>query len=856
MTTRPNLAQRAARWSAVHRRIAVGGWIALVIACLFIGQAVGMQHISDENMGVGQSRQADQLLATAGFDDRASETVLVQSDNGSLTVADPAFRLAVADVATQLRRNPNVTDVQSPLLPANRQLVSRNGSSALVDFDVRGDDNAAEDRVGPILDSVAAANARHPQLRIEEFGDASSDKALSQAFEDDFRKAELLSLPITLIILILAFGALIAAGIPLLLGLSAVAITLGLLAPISQLFPVDEAISSVILLIGLAVGVDYSLFYIRRERDERRAGRGPEAALDVAAATSGRAVLVSGCTVIVAMAGMYITGNATFQSFATGTILVVAVAVVGSVTVLPGLLSLLGDRIEKGRVPLINRLHRGGAESGFWATVVGAVLRRPVVAVILSAGVLCLLAIPTLHLHTVNSGVQGLPRDLAVMQTYDRIQAAFPGQPIPAVVAFGAPNVNSPQARAAIAALRARAVATGLMREPITVTPGTGGTVAHINIPLVGNGTDARSEEAMLALRNTILPATLGRVAGSQALVTGLTAGSFDFNQLMQSRAPWVFVFVLSLAFVLLMVTFRSIVIPAKAIVLNLLSVAAAYGVIVWIFQDGHLESLLGFDSIGGITSWLPLFLFVVLFGLSMDYHVFILTRVREGYDRGFSTEEAVSHGIRATAGVVTSAAVVMIGVFSIFATLSSIDFKMMGIGLALAVLIDATIVRAVLLPATMKLLGDWNWYLPSWLEWLPRVSPESVRPEPAPAGGLPFAPAQLEIAVERDNGRTSVALAGALDERTAPGLRERLAEVEPQTKTMVVDLRRVTRVDESGIGELLGAHQRACHKRRRMVLVRDEGTQIAEALELSTIDRMVETKTRPPELEAPLAGS
>jgi uncharacterized membrane protein YdfJ with MMPL/SSD domain len=733
MAAAPNLAQRAARWSARHRRVAIVGWIVLVVASVVIGGAVGTQKLDQEDLGSGQSRQADQILADAGFNDRAAESVLVQSPTGALTITDPAFKAGVADVAVALRRAENVTDVRSPLLPGNAQQVSRDGSSALVDFDVVGDEDAAEDRVGPILDTVAQVDERHPRLLIEEFGDASANKALTKAFEDDFRKAETLSLPITLIILVVAFGALVAAGIPLLLGLSAVAITLGVLAPISQLFPVDDAISSVILLVGLAVGVDYSLFYIRREREERAAGRGNDTALDVAAATSGRAVLVSGCTVIVAMAGMYITGNATFQSFATGTILVVAVAVIGSLTVLPALLAALGDRVDKGRVPFLARLHKGGTESGFWATVVGAVLRHPVVSVVLAGGLLLVLAIPTLSMHTVNSGVQGLPRDLPVMQTYDRIQAAFPGAPIPAVVALESPDVTTPATALAIRALRARAVATGLMSEPVTVTVSGDRTVAQIEIPLVGNGTDDRSERAMLALRDDIVPATVGRLPGAEAPVTGLTAGSYDFNQLMKERAPWVFLFVLSLAFVLLMVTFRSIVIPAKAIVLNLLSVGAAYGVLVWIFQDGHLESLIGFDSIGGITSWLPLFLFVILFGLSMDYHVFILTRVREGYDNGMTTEDAVSHGIRATAGIVTSAAVVMIGVFSIFATLSSIDFKMMGIGLALAVLIDATIVRAVLLPATMKLLGDWNWYLPSWLEWLPRVAPEADRPQQPP---------------------------------------------------------------------------------------------------------------------------
>jgi uncharacterized membrane protein YdfJ with MMPL/SSD domain len=725
-----NLAERAARWSARHRRIAIFGWIALVLVSVLIGGAVGTNHIADEDLGNGDSKQADQILADAGFADRASEQVLVQPDGARLTVRDPAFRAAIQDVTARLDRFDTITDLKSPLNPDNAGQISRDGRSALVTFDIKGDSETAKDRVDPILDAVAAADRAHPRLRIEEFGDASADKALSKAFEDDFRKAETLSIPITLVILVGAFGALVAAGIPLLLGLSAVAITLGMLGPISQVFPVDESISSVILLIGLAVGVDYSLFYIRRERDEREAGRSEEQALYTAAATSGRAVLVSGCTVMIAMSGMYLTGSATFQSFATGTILVVAVAVVGSLTVLPALLSKLGDNVNRGRIPFLGRTRRD-PEGGIWATIVDRVLRHPWISLILAGGVLIFLALPTLRLHTANSGVQGLPRDLPVMQTYERIQAAFPGGPIPAVVAVKAPDVRSLEVTAGIRAMRDEAVRTGQLQEPVTIKNSPDRTVAQVSIPVKGGGTDETSNRALETLREDVIPQTIGRVPGVEAKVTGLTAGSYDFNQQMKSRAPVVFAFVLTLAFLLLMVTFRSIVIPAKAIVLNLLSVGAAYGVLVLIFQDGRLESLLGYESIGGITSWLPLFLFVILFGLSMDYHVFILSRVREGHDLGMPTDEAVAHGIKATAGVVTSAAIVMVAVFSIFATLSAIDFKEMGVGLAVAVLIDATIVRAVLLPAAMKLLGDWNWYLPSWLQWLPEIEHEPARPLP-----------------------------------------------------------------------------------------------------------------------------
>jgi RND superfamily putative drug exporter len=349
------------------------------------------------------------------------------------------------------------------------------------------------------------------------------------------------------------------------------------------------------------------------------------------------------------------------------------------------------------------------------------------------------LAIPAFRLHTATPGVETLPQDLGVIKTYNRIQAAFPGGPIPAQVVVSADDVKSPEVVAAINDLRARASASSVFKQPITTTVSPDHTVAQIDIPVAGDGTDSQSNAALAKLRDDLIPATVGRVPGTTADVAGYTAESVDFNDTMKSHAPIVFIFVLSAAFLLLLFTFRSIVIPFKAIILNLLSVGAAYGVMVWIFQEGHLESVLGFHSNGAIVSWMPLFLFVVLFGLSMDYHVFILTRIREAFDRGRSTEDAVSHGIKTTAGVVTSAAVVMIAVFAIFATLSLLIFKQLGIGLGVAVLIDATIIRGVLLPATMKLLGDWNWYLPKWLEWLPRVGPAegSYPPSSGDAEGL-----------------------------------------------------------------------------------------------------------------------
>ncbi|MGH2839339.1 MAG: MMPL family transporter [Solirubrobacteraceae bacterium] len=719
---RRNFAARAGRWSARHRKKAIFGWLAFVIVAAMAGGAAGMNTFQWEENGPGESGRADKAIFDH-YPRHAEESVLVQTTSGS--ARDSSFRAAVRDVEKRLSGVEHVSKIESPYAAGNANQISRDGRSALIDFQIAGEFDDTETRVEAPLAAVAAAQKAHSDLRIEEFGDASAGKALSEQFEDDFQKAETLSLPITLIILIVAFGSLVAAGIPLLLALSAVASTIGLVSLLSQAVPVDESISSVILLIGLAVGVDYALFYLRREREERVKGRSPEEALEAAAATSGRAVLISGFTVMVAMAGMFFTGSQTFSSFAMGTIVVVAVAMIGSVTVLPALLSKLGDHVEKGRIPFLHRLRSPGAaggESRFWGAILDRVLRRPKISAALAAGLLLVLAFPALSLKTGVPGTDTLPRSLPVMQTFDRIEAAFPGAPLPAIIAVEADDVTAPAVREAIAKLRADALATGQVREPVSIDVSPDNHVARILMPMVGDGSDARSEEALTTLRDEIIPATVGQVDGVEANVSGTTAQSRDFNDLMKSNAPIVFAFVLSMAFILLLVTFRSIVIPIKAIVLNLLSVGAAYGVLVYLFQDGHGESLLNFESTGAITSWLPLFLFVVLFGLSMDYHVFILSRIREAFDGGMKTEDAVSHGIKSTAGVVTSAAVVMVAVFAIFATLTAVEFKQMGVGLAVAVLIDATIVRAVLLPATMKLLGDWNWYLPRKLERMPRI--------------------------------------------------------------------------------------------------------------------------------------
>jgi RND superfamily putative drug exporter len=675
---RVNIAERAGRWSAQHWKTATFAWLAFVVAAIAFAQAVGTVKLTDNEQASGEAARAESILSRGGFHRTASETVLVESP--TLTVGDVRFRNTLDRVTQAIAGLPQARNVRSPLT-GDGGAISRSRHAGLVQFDMGGDPESAGNRVEPVLETVAALARSAPGFRIAESGDASARHELDNTTNRDFSRAETLSLPITFLIMLLAFGAFVAAGIPVLLAFSAVLASLGIAAGFSHLVHASGATSSVMLLMGMAVGVDYSLFYLKREREERqRLGR--ERALFRAAATSGRAVLISGTTVLIAMAGMLMAGSKIFSSIGVGAMIVVFVTMVGSVTVLPALLARLGDSVERGflsvlagtltgllshlglrpgflrrlrdRPTLLRRIKGDRSSSRTWQLVLRPALRHPAVALVLGGAVLILAALPVLGMHTRLMSLTDLPRGLKVVSSYDRIQRQFPGAQSPAVVAVQMPDVSTSRVRAAIAALERRALASGQMSGPIDVATGRGGTVTKVEIPLQGNGSDDRSFAALRTLRDRLIPATLGRVPGVSTAVTGETAGTAEFNRVTKEHWPLVFAFVLGLAFLLLLITFRSLVIPATAIVLNLLSVGAAYGVLVWIFQDGHLQGLLGFHSDGAIVTWLPLFLFAVLFGLSMDYHVF------------------------------------------------------------------ATIIRAILLPAAMKLLGPWNWYLPRWLCWLP----------------------------------------------------------------------------------------------------------------------------------------
>ena len=772
-------AARAGRWSAEHWKIATALWLLFVALAVCAGRIAGTHKLSDAEYATGEAARAEQILAGAGFKTPASEAVLVRSP--TLLAGSPAFRARVRAVLARLDGMPQVANLRTGA-PGQ---ISRDRHAQLIQFDMRGNADTAYKRVRPVLDAVAQLQRTQPGFTIAEFGQASATKEYNDTLGRDFANAERLSLPITFLVLLFAFGAFVAAGMPVVLAFSAVLASIGLSELVSHLAHASDATNSIILLMGMAVGVDYSLFYLKREREERAAGSRGKESVFRAAATSGHAVLVSGLTVLIAMAGMLFAGSKIFTSIGIGTMIVVSVSLVGSLTVLPALLGKVGDRVDYGlrqllaatalwtlrrirRRPralvwlrdtptLLRKLKGQRHESRAWGLVVRGSMRFPGLAVVLSAGFLLVLAVPVLSIHTKLPTFTDLPKSLQLVRTYETIQASFPGSEDPAHVVVAGPNVSTPRFKAVYAEAKRRALATGVIHQPIRLTVNPSHTVARIDFPLAGKGQDATAVRALATLRSQVIPPALAKLPpGTQVAVTGQTAGTHDFNQTMKQRIVYVFAFVLGLAFLLLLLTFRSIVIPIKAILLNLLSVGAAYGILVWIFQDGHLQGLLDYQSNGAVVTWLPLFLFTVLFGLSMDYHVFILSRVKELVDRGVPTDEAVARGIRTTASTVTAAAAVMVAIFAVFASLQALAIKQMGVGLAVAVLLDATIIRGVLLPAAMKLLGGWNWYLPRWLEWLPRLNADPPVPE-TPGVRAPLVPESRPAQAVRARSREDI---------------------------------------------------------------------------------------------------
>jgi len=565
-------------------------------------------------------------------------------------------------------------------------------------------------------------------------GTASISSDFSQTAERDLQKGEGIGVPIALIILLLVFGTLVAASLPLFLSVIAITLAIALTAVLGQGFDVSVFALNVITMMGLATGIDYSLFIVSRYREERLTGRDKVDALTVTGGTASRAVFFSGMTVVLALLGMLIVPTNIFASLAIGAILVVTMAVVAALTLLPAVLSLLGDKIDRLRVPYLGRrllAARADGRISLLARLAQRAMRRPAIALAIGAGVLLLAAAPSLGMKTGVSGVGTLPDDFESKQGFAVLDEQFSaGSVSPVQIVVDGP-ASAPAVKDAIARLQT-ALAEDKAFGPTQVATGPSGDLTLVSVPVADESAGDLSIAKVRELRSDYVPQAFAG-SGAHVYVTGETAGNVDYMDIVDSYFPYVVALVLGLSFILLLVAFRSVVIAATAIVMNLLSVGAAYGLMTLVSQDGWGAGLLGFQQVETIEQWVPLFLFSILFGLSMDYQVFLLSRIKEDYDRTGDNRGAVASGIGSTAGIITGAALIMVAVFAGFASGNLVMFQQMGFGLAVAVLLDATIVRTLVVPSTMSLLGHWNWYLPRWLEWLPRLSIEGA---PAPGGG------------------------------------------------------------------------------------------------------------------------
>ncbi len=708
-------ASRLTLWSMRHRWLVVVAALAVVAGSVWLLSG-GITTTDPEDQLVGDSRQAADIVAGADFGTQSTEQVVVTLEEGTLSRAD-ARALGRELVAAY--------DGVEGIAAVGKPAAALDGRSLVLELELAtgsgAEATAATDVVAPSLAATEAFAADHPDLRVGQVGDGSIDRELDATIGKDFERAEIYSIPITLVILLVAFGAAIAAGVPLLLGLLSVVTALGLTAFASQEWlPVDPSTQSLVLLIGLAVGVDYSLFLMRRVQEEMAAGHSRTDAIAVAGATAGRAVVISGLTVVVAMAGMLVAGGL-FTSLALGAMTVVAVAVLTAAVVLPALLAVLGRGVDWLRIPGLHRLaRRRGTERSMWARLAGTVSRRPWRWGGATALVLVALAVPAAGMKTELGSVDVLPADLQVVQAYHQLEKAVPtdgGQTVDIVVRAAPADADRVASALERAAGEARDIAHVTSVAP-ELTTSTDGSVSVQTIALDVAPSDSAFGDAVDQIRSEVVPgieSSLSGVSSAQVHVGGGAEAS-DLDSWMDQRLPWVVGFVLLLTLAVMLFSFGSPWLAGATVALNLLSVGAAYGVLTLVFQHTWAEGLLDFTSIGAIEAWLPLLMFVILFGLSMDYHVFVTSRVREARDSGLSPTDAVRRGVGRSAGVVTAAAAVMVGVFSVFGMLSTLEMKELGVGLATAILLDATLVRGVLLPAVLTILGERAHTGPSWV--------------------------------------------------------------------------------------------------------------------------------------------
>jgi RND superfamily putative drug exporter len=744
---------RLARTSAIHPWRTVGIWVAILVIAMAVQSFVKLDSTTDVALlNNPESVQGWDLLEEHGIRKERSgtETVIVRSD--TTTVDDPAFQQTVQNITNALRADGEIVSGATNAYEMNAQtagagdgLISDNRMTTIVPVTLTGSLEDAVNNGGDFLNMVHAQGDAAPGYQVLTVGDGSTNDEINKITEDDLARGEGIGAGIAIVILIVVFGALVAAFVPLMLAVIAIVIAFGLATILSQGSELSFFVTNIITMIGLAVGIDYALFVVDRYREERRHGNAKVDAITRAGATASRAVLFSGMTVIFALAGMLIVPNNIYHSLGFGAIFVVIAAVAATMTLVPAVISLLGDRIDWPRkrtypstpIPQ-DTLHEQAIHTGFWGRLTSIVMGRPWVSLILSVSFLLLCAAPYLNFEPGLSGASSLPDKVEAKQAYTILATEFSAGLIsPVEIVVDGPQTD-PAVQQGITELQtALSTATTDGGQPLfgpsSVQISPDNQLAVVTAPMKVAPDEPAGNDAVKQLRNEIIPPIEATMSNSNVLVTGVTANNVDFLEMRDTYTPIVFAFVLGLSFLLLLVVFRSIVIAAKAIVMNLLSVGAAYGLLVWVFQEGHMINFFGFQQVEAIEAWLPLFLFSILFGLSMDYHVFLLSRIKEAYDHTHRNRESVAIGLQRTARIITGAALIMVAVFAGFAAGSLVFLQQVGFGLGVAVLLDATIIRMILVPSAMTLLGDRNWYLPKWLEWLPDVRIEGPA-EPADA--------------------------------------------------------------------------------------------------------------------------
>ncbi len=739
---------RIALWSAHHAGLVVTAWTIVMIGLFMLNGVLGgtrNQSVMGSSDTLTEAEIGNQVFQDAG-PRQVGQSIWVVLEARSGSIATPAASAEVASIVDRMRAatlvvpgasaaTPIFGTLNSPLeAPREAGLVAADGTAAMITGTVAGDGADLEARVTAARGLLADLQRDTPDLQVMGLNNTIVNREVGELVNSDLDGSLKLTLPITFLILLLAFGAVVAAFVPIALAVTALIGAFGLIGLYSNYVePVSQYAGQVIVLIGLAVAVDYSLFLIKRVRSERRAGRSRYDAIEVGSSTAGRAVFFSGMAVAISLAGLLVMNNSIFRSVAVGTICVVLISVIGSLTFLPATLALLGDRIDMLRLPYFGAERPEG--TGVWTRLVLFATRRAAPVAILIAAFLLLAGSPVTRLRLGSMGIDGLPSNLPSVAAWNVMAAKWPQGTTLTLDTF-VTHADRADTKAAIASYRTALTAVQGIGRPAGLQTSTDGTVVDVMFTLPGGANDIANWDVVRQVRSSVVPAAFAALPDVSVYVSGDAAASMDSANMFGGQTPLVIAFVLTLSFLLMLVVFHSIVIAVTAILLNLLSAGAAFGVLQLVFQDGWFKDQLGVQP-APIEAWVPPMIFTILFGLSMDYHVFILSRVKEARDRGLDSVGAVVKGISVTSGTVTSAAAIMVAVFAVFVTLHFSIIREMGLGLAVAVFLDAALVRSLLLPSSMRLLGDRNWYMPRWLDWIPRITIEGEPEEAVPVGGI-----------------------------------------------------------------------------------------------------------------------